>query len=888
MVGDSPPGGGYVSLESQPNSPGANASLARLREWLGAEPSPKLLEHIAKSADPELALVNLTRWLGVTSNPQALLLQMEVLDRVSEVLVGLFGASQHLADLLIQNPELAGIALDPNELRRPLKVSEVVSEGRAMAASAISYRHGLDRLRFLKQRWTLPIVVNDLAGEWPEESVWMALSDLAEALINLAGTVAWKEFAKATDLPDECPIMIVGFGKLGGRELNFSSDVDLVYATDDGLDESLSQQLTRFCEMFGRALSDRMGRGSLYRVDLRLRPYGNSGPLAPTMRAIENYYRLYAEQWEIQALIRSRVMIGSPALRERWAAMRTAVCFREQLSEVQLEAMLAMKTRIEERADTHDIKRGAGGIRDVEFLVQCLQLLHGHGKPNLQVEPTLTALRELEQLGYLSHAAAHGLTAGYTFLRQFEHRCQLVGDQQTHSVPSDNSTKHRIARLMGRPSWTELNRELDMHRRTIQSLYSSILHPTTQEGSARTRVAAKSSHNASTVLPWFDSFPESEAFYESLGENEGSLARVLQIANDAPRLISEFRQSIGLTEELMSGEVEEELNSTLTFSTSGSDRELARQFLVARTRLLANWTLMRFEGVERKLTELNKALLRTCLAKLDADFNVVGLGSFGNRSMGPESDFDLLFLVENPANQATSELKAQSLLGFMNSLRRSGAPVSVDLRLRPDGSKGMLVRSYDALRAYSNTGMDTWERFAMAQARVIQGDQAITSLIAEIVAAQPLSGEALQELLDMKDRIETERVHPSEARRHLKLGPGGLSDIEWLATLGSLRLQSIDPTQFTTDRIHLLADGGLLTSDEATALTSAYGYLIDLRFRSWLLGFDSDRLPESPEKLERLGYQIGMDEPQDFAKLHNHTIDAVRAIYISALERLKA
>jgi glutamate-ammonia-ligase adenylyltransferase len=846
------------------------------------------LAHIAKSADPELALVNLTRWLGVTSNPQALLLQMEELDRIAELLISLFGASQHLADLLIQNSELASIALDPNELRRPLHVSEVVSEGRAMAASAISYRHGLDRLRFLKQRWTLPIVVNDLAGEWAEEAVWMALSDLAEALIALAATVAWKEFAKSTDLPEECPIMVVGFGKLGGRELNFSSDVDLVYATEDGLDESLSQQLTRFCEMFGRALSDRMGRGSLFRVDLRLRPYGNSGALAPTMRAIENYYRLYAEQWEIQALIRSRPMIGSPALRERWAVMRTSVCFREQLSEVQLEAMLAMKTRIEERADTQDIKRGAGGIRDVEFLVQCLQLLHGHGKPNLQVEPTLTALRELEQLGFLSHAAANGLTAGYTFLRQFEHRCQLVGDQQTHSVPSDDLTKHRIARLMGRSSWAELNRELDMHRRAIQSLYSSILHPSTQEESARSRVAAKIGEHAPTILPWFDSFPESEAFYESLDENEGSLSRVLAIANEAPRLISEYRQSVGLTEELMSGEVEEESDSVPTFEISGSDRDLARQFLVARTRLLANWTLTRFEGVEEKLTDLNEALLRTCLARVDADFNVVGLGSFGNRSMGPESDFDLLFLVANPALQASAELTAQSLLGIMNSLRRSGAPVSVDLRLRPDGSKGMLVRSYDAIRTYADTGMDTWERFAMAQARVFQGDDETKALVAEIAMSTPLTRQVLEELLAMKNRIETERVKPAEARSHLKLGPGGLSDIEWLVTLGCWSLRSIDPQLPMADRIQLLSNEGLLSTDEAATISLAYRYLVDLRFRSWLMGFDSDRLPESPEKLERLGSELGIAEPQDFAKLHNQTIDAVRAIYIGALERLKA
>src|SRR5471030_374440 len=130
--------------------------------------------------------------------------------------------------------------------------------------------------------------------------------------------------------------MVVGFGKLGGHELNYSSDVDLVYVVEDGLDERLDRDCTRFFEAFGRALSDRMGRGSLYRVDLRLRPYGGAGPIVRSMRAYEAYYKLYAEPWEVQALVRSRPITGSYALRTRWEAMRNAHCFRSKLSEIGL------------------------------------------------------------------------------------------------------------------------------------------------------------------------------------------------------------------------------------------------------------------------------------------------------------------------------------------------------------------------------------------------------------------------------------------------------------------------------------------------------------------------------------------------------------------------
>ena len=355
------------------NPDAATRARERIEQLTGADLTDFFSYAFEGNAAPDLSLTNLERWLRATSNPHLHMEQIVGLPPMGRLLVTLFGASQPIADTLIMNPELATLVLDAGQLRRTIKMETILAEGKKLLGTATSYVHALDRLRFIRQRWNLPIVMNDLAGTWEQEAVWQALSDLADALIELTLSVAWDEYARQKNVTARPDYMVVGFGKLGGHELNYSSDVDLVYVVEDGLDEATDRDCTRFFESFGRGLSNRMGRGSLYRVDLRLRPYGAAGPILQSMRAVEAYYRLYAEPWEVQALLRSRPIVGSDALKDRWEAMRTAHCFRSKLSEISLEQMLAMKARIEQGASEGDIKRGEGGIRDVEFLTQILQ-----------------------------------------------------------------------------------------------------------------------------------------------------------------------------------------------------------------------------------------------------------------------------------------------------------------------------------------------------------------------------------------------------------------------------------------------------------------------------------------------------------------------------------
>ncbi|RYG36619.1 hypothetical protein EON81_09230, partial [bacterium] len=451
----------------------AERAIDRIQAMPGGPSGRFFVDCLEKNPDPDRAVMNLERWLGAVGSPALHLSTLEASPMLAKYFFLVLGASQPLADALIQNPELASLLLDPAELNRVPTRAGIEAEGRRLLAAATSPSHALDRLRFLKQRWTLPIVLNDLAGTWPQPAVWRALSDLAEAIIALAQEVVWQQRSPGT----ECPVTIVAFGKLGGREVNYSSDVDLVYVLPDGADERVEREATRFAEAFGRALSDRMGRGALFRVDLRLRPYGGTGSILRRIRSYEGYYDLYAEPWEQQALLRSRPVAGDPEVMERWQALRTARSFRHRLGENALHEMLAMRTRIEEFAEDNDIKRGKGGIRDIEFTVQILQMAYGHGHPDLQVLPTIEAIEALTIHRALTPEDARALKEGYIFLRKLEHRLQLLGDQQTHAMPNDPKTLNTVGRLMGLLDGEDLERATRSCRRRIGVLYESILHP---------------------------------------------------------------------------------------------------------------------------------------------------------------------------------------------------------------------------------------------------------------------------------------------------------------------------------------------------------------------------------------------------------------------------
>ncbi len=854
----------------------------------------------ALQAAPVQALLNLERWLRATSSPALALDQALESGPGFQLLLRLLAASQPFADSLVQNPELASLVLDADELARPLDPDALLREGRTLLAAATSPSHALDRLRFLKQRWTIPIVANDVADSWPPETVWRAISDLADGLILLAAEAVWNQYAAEKNLDLPCPIAIVAFGKLGGQELNYSSDVDLVFVAPEALPTDLKDHLSRFAERLSRALSDRSGRGSLYRVDLRLRPYGAAGPLVPSMDTVESYYALYAEPWEVQALLRSRVLrVPGRAADQaadfelRWSALVERVCFRPTLGEPALEAMLAMRARIEEISDEADLKRGKGGIRDVEFLVQILQLVHGYADAAVRVRPTLEAIAQLAGQGHLSTEAADQLAESYRFLRQLEHRCQLLTDQQTHRLPSEPGAQALVAGLMNFETTEALIQAIEGHRARVAEIYDRFVVGGLLQPSPRELLRPQLDPELAT---WLDGLPESGGYYGALLENQSSLDRLQELFAAAPALLPRVRSSLSVLELVLSGEIDDVHAASAISEDLDSLEAQAPAFVASATRTAVAWSLSppgepRFDlGVA--LTDFVESILLAAARKIAPQLEIIALGSFARKELTLDSDLDAIFLVGPEADHAAAEEAAQCLLRLTGRLHRQGVPLNLDLRLRPDGGKGLLVRTYAAIRAYEKEGMELWERFALGQSRLLRGVAEAQAVIDTAAYALPLTQERLTELLSMKQRIENERVKPQHRWRHVKLGFGGLGDIEWFihlhemryppAAVGGLAKRSVS----LKDRIARLQRIGFINATEGLELESGREHL--LRLRHWLVlqGIADDVMPENPDKLDRLARAFGSPDGNALLMSHQAVTSRVREIYEEGMTRL--
>jgi glutamate-ammonia-ligase adenylyltransferase len=318
------------------------------------------------------------------------------------------------------------------------------------------------RLRRLRQRVLLRVMARDLDGGASLAEVCETMSDLAE--LQIAAALDW---TRAREL------VVVAMGKLGGRELNVSSDVDLIFVYPTGADpEPLERAGRKLIGLLSAVTED----GIAFRVDMRLRPYGDSGPLASSFDALEAYFLAQGREWERYAWIKARPITGF-AHAELAAIVRPFV-YRKYLDYGTLAAMRRLHAEVRRDVARRElaghVKLGPGGIREIEFVVQALQLVRGGREPALAVRPTLEALARLAERKLLPEASARELAAAYDFLRRTEHRLQYLDDQQTHALPEDAGDRERIARLSGFGAWSEFAAALQAHRDAVQRHFQDV------------------------------------------------------------------------------------------------------------------------------------------------------------------------------------------------------------------------------------------------------------------------------------------------------------------------------------------------------------------------------------------------------------------------------
>jgi len=422
-----------------------------------------LAEHLPRTSDPDMALNNLDRFVAAARNPLSLGSLFERDREALPFLLQIFSTSQHFSDLLITDPESYDLlrVTEGQPVGREVLVDELASEVDALSDTA----GVMAALRRFKRRETLRISYGDIIRGQRLEIVTSQISYLADAIVEGAVRFARRQLQEKRGVPrrpDARPARFValGMGKLGGVELNYSSDIDLIFLYDaDGKSDgprpiSNGEFFDRLARDVVKLLTETTEMGQAYRVDLRLRPEGERGPMVSSLESAMSYYDVLGRTWERQAYVKARPVAGDLDLGREFLAHLEPWIYRRYLSLADITGIKALKRRIEHRTiqvgdDTRNVKTGRGGIRDVEFAIQFLQLLNGGDLPAVRTGNTLEAIDRLDAVGCLTHQERTLLEENYGFLRKIEHRLQIMFDLQTHLLPSGPSEMRKLAIRMG-------------------------------------------------------------------------------------------------------------------------------------------------------------------------------------------------------------------------------------------------------------------------------------------------------------------------------------------------------------------------------------------------------------------------------------------------------
>jgi len=892
---------------------------------------------------------------------------------------------------------------------------DVASYGRSLSLVLATDADARRELRLFARQQKLRIGLRELLpvelGGAGMEVTTAEVSDLAQALIQTALELATRETAErfsAPRLPDgdrSCAV-VLGMGKLAGRELNVGSDVDLVYVYDS--DEAVADDLrsrgstisahdywSRVFRRLTAILDEVTEDGAAWRVDLRLRPEGRNGPVANSLPAMLRYYETWGRLWERAALMRARPIAGDAELGQWLLRELHPFVFRKHVDPSLTTELirLAERARNEASADpSRDVKLGLGGIRELEMFVQSLQLVWGGVEPGIRAAGTLEGLRRLWTRGLVTGREAEDLTDAWHLLRRVEHAIQHSTGLQTHLLPADAESKERLARTLGFDDYGKLEESLGRTQARVHALIAALapeavvttrwepLLQALDEGSEEAAVAAvgptfgelgtrelardllgmakrpddllgstnRERHagaadcvldaiadaadpeQASRYLRSFLSRVRSPAVYVSLLSSNpraarrfigvlGASAFVGELVARRPELADQVPFSPGMPS---AGKARAEVNREID-ALSGedaSDQEaIVGALRRARLRITMEAALADIGGevslhqVQQVLTALADASVERALSlAVGGDgkctgFCVVGVGKLGGGELGYGSDLDVFFIYDperdprGPASMDHHARVAQRTMRLLSLPHADGPGYQLDARLRPSGSQGVLVSSLASFARYhGQTGGTSgpvaapWERQTLLRARACAGDPDLGQEVERIAerAAYELGAPDPVEVHRLRTRLEREVGRERPGRHEIKVGRGGLLDIEFAVQFAQMRHGS-DPrvrVRGTLDAIERLDELGFVSASDATVMREGYLFLRRLEQRLHIVHASSmNLLEEGAPGLVPLARRMRFhDEPtrsaaRQLMERHRAVTEAVRATYLRVL-----
>ena len=953
-----------------------------------------LFAGLAAAADPDLALQSFVRLLA--GSRKATLAAFSEEGRRGP-LFRLLGASEALGEFLMRRPEhldvvkpgpMTPAVVGPESLRSELLLSVDADPSQDNPVAGITGPDAYRRLRVTYRRHLTDLAVRDLGHCVPVDYlpvVGRELADLATAALEASLAVARAELGEVygADVVARVRLAVIAMGKTGARELNYISDVDVVYVVEgDDVDDTT---VTRI----GTALASGMSRGvysagpepALWEVDANLRPEGKDGQLVRTLQSHISYYERWAKTWEFQALLKARAAAGDPELGRRYEEAIAPFVWASSQREGFVEAVRAMRRRVTDNIPREEegrqLKLGPGGLRDVEFTVQLLQLVHGRLDESLRVRDTVTAIGALSSAGYIGRSDALDLDDAYRYLRVLEHRIQLMQMRRTHLMPEDESALRALARssqgclVTVRPSPQTLHDTWQRTRKLVRRLHESIfyrpllnnaatLRPedvqlTAEAAQARLaalgyldprgamrhiealtgglrRRAMLQRQLLPILLGWFADGVDPDAgllgfrrLSESLGESHWYLGMLRDSNAAAERLCAVLSSSRFITDLLeVSPESTQWLGSDAALVPDTFDAQwqeirskmsrhpeqgeairlirLIRRRELLRIAVADSSNLLSQVQVGEALADADRAAILGALHVAETavfateeqltDVVVMAMGRQGGREITYGSDADVIY-VHRPfpgADEAAAQKQAEAIVSRLAALLTQPCkpPVlaervlEIDAALRPEGKQGAMVRSLESYREYYRRWSLVWEAQALLRARPLAGDDGLAAEFLEVIDPvrypKELGETDVREIRRIKARVESERLpRGADPARHLKLGRGALSDVEWLVQLLQLQHARAVPAlrvQSTLAALEVIEAEGLLPAEDVATLRDAWSLATRIRAANVIwTGRGSDLLPSPRRDLEAVarwcgyGPGSGADLEEDYLRV---------------------
>ncbi|NLS12329.1 bifunctional [glutamate--ammonia ligase]-adenylyl-L-tyrosine phosphorylase/[glutamate--ammonia-ligase] adenylyltransferase [Vibrio sp. SM6] len=883
--------------------------------------------------------------------------------------------SAFVTEQLERDSELARVL--PQMLEQPERATRYRTELATTLAQAQDETQLMRELRRFRRQEMVYIAWKDFTHAWPLDASLMHLSELAEAMIF--ETYRWQYDACCREWGTPCnaqgdaqPMLIIGMGKLGGGELNFSSDIDLIFTYPEngqtqGARRSIdnAQFFTRLGQRIIKALDAQTYDGFCYRVDMRLRPFGDSGPLVMSYAALEDYYQEQGRDWERYAMIKARVMGREmyPQYQELRQMLRPFV-FRRYIDFSAIQSLRRMKsmisTEVRRRGLSNNIKLGAGGIREIEFIAQVFQLIRGGREPSLRGRGLLPTLSAIKRLELLSSDDANALNDAYRFLRQLENLLQAMADKQTQTLPDNELDQCKLALAMQYDSWEELMAQVVTQMSRVHNVFQQLIgeddeeetpiarhfhelwdmaqnpdllevileqdihapHPSVmakvieqfKKDLAKKTLGPRGREVLNQLMPKLFqaifSHPDAEfglprvlyllhsiatrtTYLELLDEHPAALTQLVRLTTASPMISEQLARFPILLDELLDpqqlyhpialdnyrlelrdylaripeDDMEQQMDALRQFKQIGLLR-------IAAADIAGVLPVMK---VSDHLTYLAEAIVDAAVqqawqqmvtkygepnhlkARGGRGFGVLGYGKVGGWELGYNSDLDLVFLHDCPDNVETTGEKsidgkqfylrlAQRVIHIFSTRTASGILYEVDTRLRPSGISGLMVSPTDAFATYQREEAWTWEHQALVRARMIYGDEPLTTeferIRHDVLCAPRDSASLKQQVVEMREKMRSHLAAKKAGRFMLKQDLGGITDIEFLAqylvlnfsaTNGKLTRWSDNVRIFET-----LAAQGIMDESQAQALIHAYTAMRDEIHHRNLLGQEAD------------------------------------------------